>query len=161
MLEVELDYPQIMMCVYAGGVRHLQFLKRGARPMYGKDVSTVWGEQIEGALSEYALAKHLNVHWEGVGVAGGNDLAEEEVRVTKLINGSLLLHPKDQDNKRYWLLTGENGKYTIHGYIYGKDGKQEKFWRDPVGGRPAFFVPQSALVKPKAQTIDDKHWLDD
>ena len=87
-IQIELDYPQIMMGVYAGGVRHLQFLKRNARPMYGKDVSTVWGDQIEGALSEYALAKHLNVHWEGVGVAGGDDLKDEEVRVTTYENGN-------------------------------------------------------------------------
>lgn len=159
MVTIELDYPQIMMGVYAGGVRHLQFLKRNARPMYGKDVSTVWGEQIEGALSEYALAKHLNVHWEGVGVAGGNDLADEEVRVTKYQNGNLLLHPADKNDKRYWLLTGENGKYTIHGYIYGRDGKQQKYWRDPVGGRACFFVPQSALTKPAQQK--EKDWLDD
>ena len=152
---IVLTASQIYMVALAGVMRHIQFLCRNAKPQYGQAESSRWDQQIEGALSEYALAKFLNKHWEGVGVAGGDDLKEEEVRVTKYKNGWLPLHPTDKDHKRYWLLTGENGDYMVRGYIYAKDGKQEKYWvkKEEKGrDRSCYEVPQLALFSPD---IDD------
>ena len=152
---IVLTASQIYMVALSGVMRHTQFLCRNAKPQYGQAESSRWDQQIEGALSEYALAKFLNKHWEGVGVAGGDDLKEEEVRVTKYKNGWLPLHPTDKDHKRYWLLTGENGNYMVRGYIYAKDGKQEKYWvkKEEKGrDRSCYEVPQLALLSPN---IDD------
>lgn len=138
-----------MMCAQVGVIRHLQFIKRKARPMYGLDVNTDWKLQIEGAMSEYALAKYLNVHWEGVGFPDADDVGKEDVRVTEYDDGHLILHPRDKDHKNYWLLTGKNGQYTVRGFIKGKEGKSDKYWRKrilPDGrDRSAYFVPQSVL----------------
>lgn len=41
-----------------------------------------------------------------------------------------------------------DGTYRVTGWIEGRAGKQAPYWRDPVGGRPAFFVPQAALCNP-------------
>lgn len=138
------------MVATAGLMRHIQFLDRKAKPQHGQAENTRWDQQIEGALSEYALAQYLNVHWEGAGKPGGDDLKDEEVRVTKYQNGYLPLHKQDKDNKRYWLLTGENGVYTVRGYIYAKDGKKEEYWikKEEKGrDRSCYEVPQSALIK--------------
>jgi hypothetical protein len=148
MVEVVLSNTQIMMAAQAGVLRHLQFLKRNARPMYGLDVNTDWKLQIEGALSEYALAKHLGVHWEGVGYPDADDVGKEDVRATEYDDGHLILHHRDKDNKNYWLLTGKNGHYKVRGFILGKNGKQQKYWqkREVKGrDRSAFFIPQSDL----------------
>lgn len=149
MSKIVLSNSQMMMCAQVGVIRHLQFIKREARPMYGLDVNTDWKLQIEGAMSEYALAKHLNVHWEGVGFPDADDVGKEDVRVTEYDDGHLILHPRDKDKKNYWLLTGKNGQYTVRGFILGKDGKNDKYWRKrilPDGrDRSAYFVPQSAL----------------
>ena len=122
----------MMMAANVGVIRHLQFIKRNARPMYGLDVPTDWKLQIEGAMSEYALAKYLNVHWEGVGFPDADDVGNEDVRVTPHENGCLILHDRDKDDKKYWLLIGQNGEYEIKGYIFGRDGKQKKYWQEKV-----------------------------
>lgn len=136
----------MMMAANVGVIRHLQFIKRNARPMYGLDVPTDWKLQIEGAMSEYALAKYLNVHWEGVGFPDADDVGNEDVRVTTHEHGCLILHDRDKDDKKYWLLIGQNGEYEIKGYIYGRDGKQKKYWAEKVPGRPCYFVPQNELI---------------
>jgi len=156
MNEIRLTNSQIMMVAQAGVMRHLQFLGRSARPMYGLDANTKWELQIEGALSEYSLAKFLGKHWDGVGTAGGDDLKEEEVRVTKYDNGHLILHPADKDHKRYWLLTGENGRYVVKGFLLAWDGKQNKYWveKKEIGkdgkerDRSCFMIPQKDLQNP-------------
>ena len=33
----------------------------------------------------------------------------------------------------------------------GGDGKQREYWKDPAGGRPAYFVPQSAWTADVAE----------
>lgn len=151
---INLTNSQIMMVAQAGIIRHLQFLKRNARPMYGLDANTKWELQIEGALGEYALAKCLGKHWEGVGVAGGDDLGEEEVRMTEYSDGHLILHPADKDEKRYWLITGKNGKYIVRGFIYAKDGKLDKYWQNIIdqkgNDRSCYKVPQKDLQNPSA-----------
>lgn len=149
MKEIILSNSQIMMCAQVGIIRHLQFIKREARPMYGLDVNTDWKLQIEGAMSEYALAKYLDVHWEGVGFPDADDVGKEDVRVTEYDDGHLILHPRDKDNKNYWLLTGKNGRYIVRGFILGKEGKQDKYWRKRIlqdgRDRSAYFIPQADL----------------
>jgi len=145
--KIVLSSTQMMMAAHVGIMRRLQFLKRNAVAVYGKE--TDWQLQIEGALSEYALAKYLNLHWEGVGVIDGDDVGDQDVRVTEHQHGSLILHPRDNDNKKFWLLTGKNGTYIVRGYILGKDGKQDKYYKEMVQGRgKSYFVPQSELIKP-------------
>lgn len=145
-MKIKLSNSQMMMAANVGVIRHLQFIKRNARPMYGLDVPTDWKLQIEGAMSEYALAKYLNVHWEGVGFPDADDVGNEDVRVTTHENGCLILHDRDKDDKKYWLLIGQNGEYEIKGYIFGRDGKQKKYWKEKVPGRPCYFVPQCDLI---------------
>jgi len=145
---IELTKEQILMVAQAGIIRHLEFLERKATPQYGLDANTKWELQIEGVLSEYALSKYLGIHWEGSGVIDGDDVGKEEVRATKYDNGNLIIRPRDKDNQRYWLLTGENGKYKVRGYMYARDAKQPKYLDDKGNGRtPVYFVPQSDLVK--------------
>ena len=145
-MKIKLSNSQMMMAANVGVIRHLQFIKRNARPMYGLDVPTDWKLQIEGAMSEYALAKYLNVHWEGVGFPDADDVGNEDVRVTSHENGCLILHDRDKDDKKYWLLIGQNGEYEIKGYIFGRDGKQKKYWQEKVKGRPCYFIPQYDLI---------------
>ena len=142
--KIVLSSTQILMAAQVGVMRRVQFLKRNAVAVYGAE--TNWQMQIEGALSEYALSKYLGIYWEGVGIIDGDDVGDQDVRVTEYDHGSLILHPRDADDKKFWLLTGKNGTYTIQGHILGKDGKQDKYWKEKVAGRPAFFVPQSDLV---------------
>ena len=101
---------------------------------------------IEGALGEIVIAKHFKIFW-GKGSYGADDVGPYEVRQTHHAHGSLIVHPTDKDDKRYYLVTGILGNYVIRGYMYARDAKQQKYWSDPQGtNRPAYFVPQNDLI---------------
>jgi hypothetical protein len=69
-----------------------------------------------------------------------------QVRSTSGHRNCLILHKTDPDDKAFVLVTGTAPNFVLRGWIWGRDGKNEEYWRDPVGGRPAYFVPQSALL---------------
>ena len=135
------------MASSAGVMRMIQFHARNGKPTHGLNREQItWDIWIEGCLTEYALAKHLNLHWEGTGVVGGGDVGKEEVRATDRHTNSLIIRDSDNDNKRYWLLTGRDGSYHVHGYMYARDAKQAKYLTDKGNGREkAYFVPQKDL----------------
>ena len=147
MTKVKLTNSQIIMAANAGIMRMVQFHSRNGNPTHGlKRDEIKWDTWIEGCLTEYALAKHLNLHWEGTGVVGGGDVGNEEVRASEKHTNSLIIRDVDDDNKRYWLLTGRDGSYYVHGYMYAKDAKQPKYLTDKGNGREkAYFVPQKDL----------------
>ena len=132
----------------SGILRHVENTKKGKKPTYGIDPVNDWQAHIEGALGECAVAKALNMYWAGKGTVGAADVGLDlEVRTTPIAKGRLILHPADKDNAAYVLVTGLNGTYQIRGWVYGWDGKQEKYWDDPSEkNRPAFFVPQEDLI---------------
>jgi len=151
MTKIELTNSQIIMAATAGVLRRVQYIDRDGKPTHGlKEEDNNWNIKIEGALSEYALAQYLNIHWMGTGVVGGDDVGKEEVRTTELHNGRLIIREGDKDHKRYWLLTGKDGTYHVRGYIYAKDAKQDKYYTDAGNGREkAWFVPQKDLINDK------------
>jgi len=161
-----------MMASQAGIIRHLQFIARNAKCQHGQKDPTTWQMQIEGCLSEYALSQYLGIHWEGAGEIGGTDVGkDEEVRVTPISNGHLILHPSDKDDKRFWLLTGKNGVYQVRGYLYGRDGKKPEFWKTihekdddgVIRDRSCYWIPQSFLFQKDQEYVStvEKHFLDD
>lgn len=144
-MEIELTFAEIQMATVIGVQRQIEDIKWGNFGKYGAKKHLGWQNHIEGALSECALAKFLNVYW-SKGKYDQPDVYNVDCRVTHLPNGRLILHQADDDNRKFYLLVGLNGKYDIKGYILGKDGKKSQFWGDPSGeNRPAYFVPQEYL----------------
>lgn len=158
MVEIKLSLAEIQVASMVGVQRQLNYLKHSKGPVFGERPETAWQRHIEGALSECALAKHLGVYWNNQ-AWHLPDVGEVDVRVTSHEQGRLIIHDKDLDNKKYYFLIGVNGHYKVMGWIWGKDGKQQKYWGDPQGtGRPAYFISMADLNDgPKKE----KHWLDD
>tara|TARA_R110002126_G_scaffold279942_1_gene427063 strand:+ start:475 stop:927 length:453 start_codon:yes stop_codon:yes gene_type:complete len=144
-VDVILTPSEIMMAAQAGIMRQVENIKTKAEPYYGASDVADWQLHIEGCLGEFALAKYLNLWWGGKGDKRNADVFIYDVRTRSSHNYDLILHPDDPDDRNFWLVTGRNGKYKIHGWIIARDGKQEKYWKEPVKNRAAFFVPQSAL----------------
>ena len=147
MSEVVLTPTEIMEAAFCGVLRVCKVLQEDRGETCGGVREEAWPRHIEGAMGERVLAKHLNIYWHGVGNICGTDVGEAtEVRTTKHSNGCLILHKNDADDKKYWLVTGAMGNYTVRGWMLGRDGKQDKYWSDPQEtDRWAFFVPQSEL----------------
>lgn len=116
-----------------------------------KNEEVGWSVHCDGCLAEAAVAKHLNVWWNGAlgdfkaADVGGNI----QVRSTPWSNGCLILHRDDNDEQPFILvLTHKAPTYLLAGWIRGREGKQEKFWTSKTykkESRPAYFVPQDKL----------------
>ena len=96
---------------------------------------------IIGACGELAVAKSLGVYWLGVlGDFTVPDIGPVQVRTTDCPGGSLILHPDDPDDAPFVLVVGQNACYRIVGWIYGREGKNERFWRTEDVRSPAYFI---------------------
>jgi len=162
---IELSPAEIQMAAFVGTQRTVQCLQKGINHRYGAKDTEAWQRSIEGAMGECALAKHLDHFW-SKGTPGATDVGPHDVRQTHDHSYSLIIHPTDDDNRRFYLVTGILGKYVVRGYLYGKDAKRQEWWRDPTGkNRFAYFVPQSALIDDSIQITTPvttvKDWLDD
>jgi hypothetical protein len=142
-VQVRLTQAEILSGAQAGLARRLRAISKENRPAHGYDNSANWQLDIEGALSEMAVAKALGRYWGG-GSDAREDVGRVQVRSTPRLDGSLILHPGDPDAAPFVLAVGGEGSYRLAGWILGQDGKRREWWRTDTG-RPAFFVPQSAL----------------
>lgn len=140
------------MAAAAGCQRNIQALARRRPDTHGKDVAALgggWNLHVEGACAELAVAKLEGCYWEPVWRQidrDRDDLSGWQVRSTSRPNGSLLLHAEDPDAGRFVLVVGLAPKFQVVGWTLGKLGKRPEFWRTDTG-RPAFFVPPSALQR--------------
>lgn len=143
---IRLEWSEVMLAGVAGIMRQIDSLKNQYRPAHGSGVSNDWQLHIEGCLGEMALSKYLGLRWCGKGSFETPDVGGVDVRTRSQQHYDLILHKKDPDDRKFWLVCGGNGIYTVKGWIMGADGKQERFWKDPARtGRHAYFVPQSEL----------------
>ena len=144
-MKVELNTQEIRVALMVGVERQIEDIEKRKQSFKGESQAMAWQRHIEGALSECALAKHFNVYWNKRPYPLP-DVYEYEVRSTPYLSGVLPIIPEDKDDRKYFLLTGINGSYTIRGWLYGKDCKKPEWWRSLDGKRPpCYCVPQSAL----------------
>lgn len=144
---VTLDPHEFFYAAMTGVTRQIDNLRSRRQDRYGATQDEAWRLHIEGACGEMAVAKHLGRYWSGtLGNLKAADVgAGMQVRTGGMDHHKLILHPSDPDADVFVLVTGHAPVLTLRGWIYGRDGKAERWWRDPTGSRPAFFVPQSAL----------------
>ncbi len=144
--EIRFTSTEIMQGAIGGVCRQIQNMAKGRKPAYGAGHSDDWQKNIEGYLGEMAFAQWRGVYHAGLGVLRGPDVDGQDVRTRSSHGYDHMLHPEDDDERIFWLLTGINGNYRVRGWIQAKDGKQDRFWKDPTGkNRWAFFVPVSEI----------------
>jgi hypothetical protein len=165
MLIVPLTWAEVHFADVAASMRSLVCRKTHRQQKYGASNDEQLLAEFDriGCLAEEACAKCLNLYWSGLCGAGVPDVGfKYQVRGTWRMDGRLILHPDDKDDEPFILVTPhdtmEGGMLTFRlvGWILCRDGKQEKYWTDPKGDRPAFFVPQDALHP--METLPDEVW---
>lgn len=114
--------------------------------VYHKGTDT-WDMDILSAMAEMAVAKALNVYWDGsVNTFKMPDLQGNiQVRHTKVKDGRLIVRPSDQDDDIFVLVTGTAPTFTVVGKIDGWNAKNNRWWTNPNGKRGCFMVPQRSL----------------
>jgi hypothetical protein len=145
--EIRLSPKEVLQGAVVGAMRQVENLKAGRQPAYGAGVLNDWQLHIEGALGEMAFAKFAGLYWSGAHGFRADDVGSWQIRTRSEDWHELILHEDDADDRRFVLITGRNGDYVIHGWIFAKEGKRADLWKDPAKGRPAFFVPQSELTR--------------
>lgn len=147
MIKITITRAEYVWAVYAGILRqHQNTLGKNTRKdAHGLDGSHGYDSHTLGAVGEFVASLAFGVPWRGPGKFRGDDIPGFQVRASRRSNGDLILHKTDGDDDRFVLVTGQTLQWKVVGWIKGRDGKQERFWNDPVGGRPAYFVPQSEL----------------
>lgn len=142
-MKITLTNSEMVMAALIGCHRHIASLR--LKQAHG--ATDTWTLNIEGACGELAAAKALNLFWDGsVNTFSAPDLQPNiQVRTRSKSDFGLIVRKKDNDDEIFVLVTGVSPTFVVHGWIYGKDAKQEK-WIQTYGDRPAaYFVPQSAL----------------
>jgi hypothetical protein len=150
-VKVTLTWSEVMQAAMVGVMRQTTNLRDGRKDAHGLGSELDgWGLHVEGCCGEMAAAKALGVFWSGShGTLRVPDIGEQfQVRTRTLRtqqSNSLILHPSDLDDAIFILVLGRVPAYEVAGWIQGAAGKRPEHWKDPAGGRPAFFVPPSVL----------------
>ena len=143
-VEIKLKNYEIFIAAMVGARRTISGFTRDKSGQ--QDPNWGWHSDIEGAAGEMAVAKALNIYYDGsVGTFKAPDVGEFQVRHSERPEGSLIVRENDSSSEIFILVTGKAPNYVVRGYILGLDAKKERFIRNPNGKTPAWFVPQNSL----------------
>jgi len=150
---VKLESFDVMMGAQVGVMRHVSGIYKSRKEVYGaQDLGSPWELNIEGALGELVVARHLRIFWNGnMEQLKASDVGELEVRTSKVSSAHLVVRPTDKRDAKYVLVVGKAPEYTICGWQYGEEIMQAQFF-DETGERcknkratPMFWYPQNKL----------------
>lgn len=155
---VTLTWAEMMLAYGVAAQRRIMNMKNGIAGKYGAPEGDGSEElDIVSTRGEMAVAKGLNLFWSGsVGDYGAVDVGGlVEVRTRTKNWHSLIVHPNDKDDMPFVLVDASNTpNMRLVGWLYGRDGKNERFWDDPSRkNRPAYFIPQESL-RPMSELVE-------
>jgi len=101
-------------------------------------------------MGEVAVAYYLGLEshlfTEQTAKRGSADLPGDiEVKTRSRHGYDLIVQKDERPDKKLVLVTIQGSTIFLHGWCVAGDVMQERFWADPAGGRPAFFVPKQYL----------------
>lgn len=138
--------------------RQVAELRNQSQRQAGRADGRVMASSIQadlmGAEGELAVAKALNLPWDGKFLPistwlewkhEGNDVGNLEVRTTNYETGKLILHDSDKNFSPYLLvISSKRPEYRLAGWIFGHEGKKSHFWATQVP-RPCYMIRQELL----------------
>lgn len=102
-----------------------------------------------GAAGEVAVASYLglkeHLFKETEARRGSDDLPGIDVKTRSKHKYDLIVQRNENPEKKFVLVTIEDKTTLIHGWCWGKEAMDEKYWADPARGRPAYFVAKDRL----------------
>ena len=152
---VELTKVEMFVASQAGCMRRINSICNSLPEPYGTPDRSLFDNDVDSCGAEMAVAKAFGVYWNTFPVDFRDlpgDVANVEVRSTKHLNGHLIVHDRDKDDRPFVLVRGTMPKYELAGWIMGKDAKQSCWIRKARKGH-AYFVPADQLREMKALTV--------
>lgn len=102
------------------------------------------GAAGEMAVGSMLCMKHL-LYKETEAKRGSDDLPGIDVKTRSKHSYDLIVQKNEDPSKKFVLVTIEKGVTLVHGWCWGGEAMDEKFWADPARGRPAYFVGKEHL----------------
>lgn len=156
-LPVTLDETELASAAKCGKRRFDYCVKRGHKqrggiPGENENLRARLANDILGAAGEIAYAKKAERRWEckPETFGEGDDTGGVQVRTRSRAYYELMVRPTDKEQhagQPFVLVTGTHGgsAFVIVGWIYCEEAQRDEWLRSYGGGKPAWFVPQSAL----------------
>ena len=106
-----------------------------------------------GCAGEMAVAKYLGLKdylfLDIAPLKGSCDLPYHiDVKTRQRSWHNLIVQKDDAMSKNFWLVTIENKRINLEGWIYGHEAFRDEYIKDPAGGREAYFIPKRKLRRP-------------
>ena len=102
-----------------------------------------------GAAGEMAVASYLDMkhelYKEVEAKRGSDDLPGIDIKTRSKHSYDLIVQKQENPDKKFVLVTIENQQTLLHGWCYGRQAMDVRYWADPARGRPAFFMPKENL----------------
>lgn len=159
MIKITFTAEEFEQAAFAGFQRRRDCILRRAEPRWGYNptAALAWGNDIEGAIGEAAVAKARKRPW-STGQLGAPDVGDDiQVRSTDVRDGHLLLHKEDPDNAPFYLVVNpdrDGMTRWVIGWVYGWEGKKKGVWNKKDTGRPCYWIEQKDLT-PITEAKDD------
>ena len=146
-VRIRLERYECILAAEVGMRRHLAALwdQRADRHGFTGDG---WGIHIEGAAGEMAFAKSSDMYWSGSvnTFNGGGDVGHNiQVRTRSSHDFDLIIRSGDSDDSVFVLVTGAIPDFWVRGWLWGREGKIDRYLQNHGGRPPAWFVPSRNL----------------
>ena len=110
-----------------------------------------------GAAGEMAVASYLGMkhelYKEVEAKRGSDDLPGIDIKTRSKHSYDLIVQKQENPDKKFVLVTIENQQTLLHGWCYGRQAMDVRYWADPARGRPAFFMPKENLHPMETLTV--------
>jgi len=151
---VDLTVNEALACLFQASQRITASEAMGLNhaSTYDRSIFTRISEEHVGAMGERALAKWLLAYYgDGINTFHGPDCLSYQVRATRRHDGHLIVRPRhgsvtaDDPRSVYVLAIVDDAlRVVFPGWLFGYKASRNDWFRSGPG-RPAWWVPQSAL----------------
>jgi hypothetical protein len=162
--EIVLEMYEWHRAIIAGANRQANAVLNKSKARADMKDEEGWGNHIEGACGEAAVAKFLNLYWEGhVGAYPDTtrpDLKPNiEVKTRSKHWQDLLIRKHENREQVFILVTGTSPEFRIRGWIWGENACQAKFFKSPNDRPPAYFIGVDHLSQDWQMLKEQYIWL--
>lgn len=146
---VELEQSEMMMAAYIGAWRRTNAIARGATDI-DHPCEAPFENDIVGAQSELAVARHLNLYWTGMVSKHRRDVGDLiEVRHITEPHHRLIVRDRDEQHgniqQPFVCVFAKDNKFEMMGWLFGVEVKVEKNKERPNGGSECYMVRANEL----------------
>jgi hypothetical protein len=146
---ITFDEKDLLLATSVAIRRNSSNIKNRVRTEHNTNLrKTSWQGHCIGALGELAVCFYFGVEFKTeIGNFNDLDVANAyEVRTGWRKDSHLAMFPEDFDNVPFIHVRGSLDKFGIMGWLWGKEAKQQRWWRDKWrNGRTNYYIHEDNL----------------